>query len=229
MSHRVISLADAEDAYRAAVEAVRAGQVIVLPTDTVYGVGADAASPAAVQRVLDAKQRGRDFPPPVLVAESVFVRALAANVDERAEALASAFWPGALTLVLRARPGLRYDLGNRGDTIAVRVPDHPGAREILRRTGPLAVSSANVHGRPAALEIAEAVDQLGDSVALYLDAGPMSGPVASTIVDLSGGPARILRVGRISAAQLNDVVPGLVDVAPEPAASDADEPGEDEA
>ena len=222
MNHIVIDIADAEAAHAAAAEAVAAGEVIVLPTDTVYGVGAQATSGAAVQRLLDAKQRGRDFPPPVLVAEVGMVGALAAGVDERVHRLAEAFWPGALTVVLRARDSLRMDLGERGDTIAVRVPDHDFTRELLRRTGPLAVSSANVHGQDAALTIADAEAQLGDSCSVYLDAGAMSGPVPSTIVDLTGPRARVLRAGRITAEQLNEAVPDLVDV---PAAgTDPDEP-----
>lgn len=210
--------ADPEAAYDAAADAVAAGQVIVLPTDTVYGVGADAFSAAAVQRLLDAKHRGRDMPPPVLVAEVGMVRSLAARVDERVLALADAFWPGPLTLVLTSPDSLRMDLGDRGQTIAVRVPDHDFARELLRRTGPLAVSSANVSGRDAALTIGDAVEQLGDSVAIYLDAGTMSGPVPSTILDLSGETPRLLRAGRLSVAEINAVVPGLLAEPEEPSA-----------
>ena len=215
MKHIVISTADAEAAHTAAAEAVGRGEVIVLPTDTVYGVGAQATSGAAVQRLLDAKQRGRDFPPPVLVAEVAMVGALASGVDDRLQRLAEAFWPGALTIVLRARDSLRMDLGERGDTIAVRVPDHDFTRELLRRTGPLAVSSANVHGREAALTIADAEAQLADACSIYLDAGEMAGPVPSTILDLTSAQARILRHGRITAEQLNEAVPGLVEL-PEP-------------
>ncbi|MFP5417277.1 MAG: L-threonylcarbamoyladenylate synthase [Actinomycetes bacterium] len=234
MTYRVIPTTDAEEAFDAAAQAVADGEVIVLPTDTVYGVGADATSGAAVQRLLDAKQRGRDFPPPVLVAEAAMVRALATGIDERLTGLAEAFWPGALTLVLNARDTLRMDLGDRGHTIAVRVPDHAFTRELLRRTGPLAVSSANVHGQDAALTIEQATDQLGDSCSLYLDDGTMSGPVPSTIVDLTGARARILRQGRISAEELNAAVPGLVAVAePEqeaaPAADLAQHPAPEDA
>ena len=208
--------ADPEAAYDAAADAVADGQVIVLPTDTVYGVGADAFSAAAVQRLLDAKRRGRDMPPPVLVAEVGMVRSLAAKVDDRVLALAEAFWPGPLTLVLTSPESLRMDLGDRGQTIAVRVPDHDFTRELLRRTGPLAVSSANVSGRDAALTISDAVEQLGDSVAVYLDAGTMSGPVPSTILDLSGDTPQLLRAGRLSVAEINAVVPGLLEEPVEP-------------
>lgn len=203
--------ADAEAALKASVDAVAGGDVIVLPTDTVYGVGADPFSFYAVQKLLSVKQRGRDMPPPVLVAETAMVASLAA-VDERVEALGAAFWPGALTLVLRSHESLRMDLGDRGDTIAVRVPDHDFTRELLRRTGPLAVSSANVSGEEAALTVAEASRQLGDSVAVYLDAGAMSGPAPSTIIDLSGPTAHLLRAGRLTVDDLNAVVPGLLAV-----------------
>lgn len=217
---RVLDSRDTEAALEAAVAAVRAGEVIVLPTDTVYGVGADAFAPAAVQRLLEAKHRGRDLPPPVLVGDAAVVKALASGVDDRVLALADAFWPGPLTLVLRAHDSLRLDLGDRGDTIAVRVPDHDVTRELLRRTGPLAVSSANTHGHPAALTVEDAVAQLGESVAVYLDAGTMTGPVPSTIIDLSGDVPALLRAGRLSVADLNAVVAGLVpdDQAPAPAA-----------
>ena len=205
----------------AAAAAVEAGHCIVLPTDTVYGIGADAFNAGAVQGLLDAKKRGRDMPPPVLIAEASMLRSLATTVSEDATALAAAFWPGALTLVVLAQPSLRMDLGDRGETIAVRVPDHPFTRELLRATGPLAVSSANVSAMPAAMTIDQALDQLGDSVAVYLDDGEATGPVPSTIVDVTGTP-RVLREGRISREQLLAVVStlatgGVVD----PAAADS--------
>lgn len=216
MTNRIFdTTTDPETALAAAVEAVRAGEVIVLPTDTVYGVGADAFSPEAVQRLLDAKQRGRDMPPPVLVAEVPQMRALASGIDGSVIQLADAFWPGALTLILRAQDSLRLHLGERGDTIAVRVPDHDFTRELLRRTGPLAVSSANVSGSDAALTIDEAVAMLGDSVTVYLDAGPASGPQPSTILDLSGPEPALLRAGRLGVPELNQIVPGLLPDAPE--------------
>lgn len=196
----------------AAVAAIGEGECIVLPTDTVYGIGADALDAAAVQRLLDAKRRGRDMPPPVLLADATLLRAVAEAVTDEAAALAAAFWPGALTLVVRAPASLRMDLGDRGDTIAVRVPDHDFTRQLLAATGPLAVSSANVSGEPAATTVAEAHAQLGDSVAVYLDAGPASGGVPSTIVDLSGDVPEILREGAISRAELASVVAALAGV-----------------
>ena len=198
----------ADEALAAAEAAVTSGACIVLPTDTVYGIGANAFDAAAVQGLLDAKQRGRDMPPPVLIAEPSMLRSLATGLTRDGLALAKAFWPGPLTVVVTAHPDLRLDLGDRGATIAVRVPDHDFTRALLRRTGPLAVSSANVSGRPAATTADEAIDQLGDSVAVYLDAGPAGEPVPSTIVDLTGEP-RILREGRLTRAELADAVPGL--------------------
>lgn len=200
--------ADPESAIDAAADAIARGGCIVLPTDTVYGIGADAFSADAVQGLLDAKQRGRDMPPPVLIADASLLRSLAAEVTPEAQALAEGFWPGALTLVVTAQPSLRMDLGDRGQTVAVRVPDHEFTRRLLRDTGPLAVSSANVSGRDAAMTIDEAEAQLGDAVEVYLDDGPAAAPVPSTIVDLTGVP-RILRQGRLTREQLGAVVPGL--------------------
>lgn len=205
-------VAQRAEALAAAREAIKAGECVVLPTDTVYGIGADPFDPAAVQRLLDAKMRGRDMPPPVLIAESAMLGALAADPDERIEALGQAYWPGPLTLILRAQHSLSMDLGDSNDTIAVRVPDQDFTRALLRRTGPLAVSSANVSGAPAAQTVDEAIEQLGDSVAVYLDAGPASGPVPSTIIDLTDPDSgRILRRGRLDADELARLVPGLSD------------------
>jgi tRNA threonylcarbamoyl adenosine modification protein (Sua5/YciO/YrdC/YwlC family) len=201
-----------EAAIDAAAAAVADGLCIVLPTDTVYGIGADATSAHAVQGLLDAKERGRDMPPPVLIAEVSMLRALTDEVSPEMLALAEAFWPGALTLVVRSHPHLRMDLGDRGETIAVRVPDHDFTRDLLRATGPLAVSSANVSGEPAATTIEDAKRQLGKRVKVYLDGGPASDAVPSTIVDLTGTP-RILREGRISREELAPLLP---DLEPEP-------------
>lgn len=223
MSKVINVSADPDRGIDRAVAAITAGKCVVLPTDTVYGIGADALSATAVQRLLEAKQRGRDLPPPVLIAEPAMLRSLAAEVSEAAAALAAAFWPGALTLVVTAPANLRMDLGDRGDTIAVRIPDHDFTRELLRATGPLAVSSANTHGNPAATTAAEALDQLGDSVAVYLDAGPGSSPVPSTIVDVTSNPPRVLREGRISREQLIAVVGELAEDTP---SADAGEPTE---
>lgn len=202
----------------AAAAAVADGSVIVLPTDTVYGIGADPFSESAVQKLLDAKQRGAEMPPPVLVAEPSMLRALVAKVPPAAKALADAFWPGPLTLILTEQKSLGLHLGETRGTVAVRVPDHDGARELLRRTGPLAVSSANISGRPAATTCGEAVEQLGETVEVYLDDGPSPGAVASTIVDFSSGEdGVVLRLGALDLARLQEVAEGVRMHEPEPA------------
>jgi L-threonylcarbamoyladenylate synthase len=200
---------------KAAVEAVRRGELIVLPTDTVYGIGAEAFSPAAITSLLAAKQRGRDMPPPVLVGT---VRAATALVEELSDAgrdLIGEFWPGGLTLVCRAQRMLSWDLGDTRGTVAIRMPLHPVALDLLKETGPLAVSSANVSGMPAAATVDEAVDQLGDTVAVFLDDGPATGGVPSTIVDLTGVIPKLLRAGAIPVDDLNAV--SFVSAGPEPA------------
>ena len=190
----------------AAAEAIRRGECVVLPTDTVYGVGADAYSPEAVQHLLDAKQRGRDMPPPVLLADVESLETVAKTVPPVAWALAGAFWPGPLTLVLKAAGQVLVQCG----TVAVRVPAHEEARALLRATGLLAVSSANVSGERPATTVQEAQAMLGDSVAVYLDGGPTPGETPSTIVDLSVTPGRVLREGVLSLAELTAVWPDII-------------------
>ncbi|MGH3370339.1 MAG: L-threonylcarbamoyladenylate synthase, partial [Nocardioidaceae bacterium] len=164
----------------AAALAVQRGHLVVLPTDTVYGIGADAFDPASVRRLLAAKGRGRDMPPPVLVSAPTTLDALAVGVPSWARALIAELWPGPLTLVCRQQPSLQWDLGDTRGTVAVRMPDHPVALELLTRTGPLAVSSANRTGLPAATDADSAEEMLGDSVEVTLDAGPTPGAVPST-------------------------------------------------
>jgi len=188
-----------------AVHALARGGLVVLPTDTVYGIGADAFSPAAVAALLAAKGRGRQMPPPVLVPDVRTVDGLCDEVPDAARRLMEAFWPGALTVICRAQPSLAWDLGETHGTVAVRMPDHPAALALLRRTGPLAVSSANRTGSPAALTAAEARDQLGDAVDVYLDGGLAPGGVASTIVDATTERLRIVRLGALGVAELSAV------------------------
>jgi tRNA threonylcarbamoyl adenosine modification protein (Sua5/YciO/YrdC/YwlC family) len=214
-----------DEALEAAHTAIEDGQCIVLPTDTVYGIGADAFNGEAVQRLLDAKMRGRDMPPPVLIGEPSLIRALATDVPDTAKDLVAQHWPGALTVICKIQPSLRMDLGETEGTIALRVPDHALTRAILRRTGPMAVSSANLSGKPAALSCDEAVAQLGDEVSVYLDAGTLTATdgAPSTIVDFTqrdGG--EVLRRGALSLEMLRATLPDLVDltVVEEP----ADEP-----
>jgi L-threonylcarbamoyladenylate synthase len=191
----------------AAVTAVQQGELVVLPTDTVYGIGADAFMPPAVTALLAAKGRGRSMPPPVLVGSVRAAAALAESLGAFGQDLIDEFWPGPLTLVFRAAPTLKWDLGDTLGTVAVRMPLHPVALELLRKTGPMAVSSANRHGFPPATTVAEAESQLGAAVSVYLDGGPCADNVPSTIVDLTGTVPRMLRAGVINVDQLRKVVP----------------------
>jgi tRNA threonylcarbamoyl adenosine modification protein (Sua5/YciO/YrdC/YwlC family) len=190
----------------AAARAVRAGQLVVLPTDTVYGLGCDAFSAAAVRSLLAAKRRGPDLPVPVLVGSWSTIDGLVLGVPATARALLEAFWPGGLSLVLPHAPSLGWDLGHTKGTVMLRMPLHPVALDLLRDVGPMAVSSANISGSPPAATAAEAVAQLGDSVGVYLDGGPSGEPVASTIVDLTGAEPRVLREGAVPVADVQEVL-----------------------
>jgi L-threonylcarbamoyladenylate synthase len=172
----VVSAEDLKAAIESVRTAIRAGESVVFPTDTVYGIGADPFSPQAVQGLLDAKHRGRDMPPPVLIGDADVLEAYTRDVPAAARLLANRYWPGPLTLILTAQSSLRMDLGETKGSIGVRVPDHEVARAILRATGPLAVSSANISGEPAATDEPEARRQLRGSVAVYVDGGPRPVP-----------------------------------------------------
>ncbi|MFE2009770.1 L-threonylcarbamoyladenylate synthase [Streptomyces sp. NPDC059491] len=197
-------------AIEAAVTSLRQGRLVVLPTDTVYGVGADAFDPKAVARLLAAKGRGRHKPSPVLVGSKGALADLVTDLTPAAERLIDAYWPGGLTLVLRHRPSLDWDLGETGGTVAVRMPDHPLALALLAAAGPLAVSSANLTEQPSPEDCDTAFGMLGDSVAVYLDGGRTAGPVSSSIVDLTGDAPVLVREGVLSAAELRTVVPDIV-------------------
>ena len=201
-----------------AARVVADGECIVMPTDTVYGIGCDAFSPMGVQTLLGAKGRTRHMPPPVLIANPGVLAGLADQVSDDARALAEAFWPGALTLVCWAQPTLGWDLGETHGTVALRVPDDHVARQVLERVGPMAVSSANLTGMPAALNADDAQDMLQDRVALYLDDGarPTAEHAAenpsglpSTIVDCTGDVPVVLRLGAIGLDELRSVVPNV--------------------
>lgn len=210
--------ADFSAGAEAARLAIENGECVVLPTDTVYGIGADAFNADAVQRLLDAKERGRDMPPPVLIADTPMLKALATDIPQSALDLVERFWPGALTVICTVRENLDVDLGDMEGTIALRVPDHALTRDLLRETGPLAVSSANKTGRPSALSIDEAIDMLGNAVSVYLDGGRLADPadetgaasLPSTIVDFTHHEhGEVLRAGAISTEALQEVVPEL--------------------
>jgi L-threonylcarbamoyladenylate synthase len=185
-----------------AISALRGGRLVVLPTDTVYGLGADAFDSAAVTALLSAKGRGRDMPVPVLVGSWHTIEGLVYTVPQAATELIRAFWPGALSLVVRQAPSLQWDLGDAQGTVMLRMPLHPVAIDLLREVGPMAVSSANISGRPAAVTIDEARHQLSDLVPVYLDAGPSAQQAASTI---SADP-RILRSGPVTADAIASVL-----------------------
>jgi tRNA threonylcarbamoyl adenosine modification protein (Sua5/YciO/YrdC/YwlC family) len=197
----------------AAAGAVRAGQLVVLPTDTVYGLGCDAFSSMAVQGLLDAKGRGRDMPVPVLVGSWSTVDGLVLGVPPEARRLIEAFWPGGLSIVLRHAPSLAWDLGDTRGTVMLRMPLHPVALELLRDVGPMAVSSANRSGQPPATTADQARDQLGERVPVLLDGGPAGAAVPSTVVDLTADDPVVLREGAVSVAQIGEVLGVAVPIA----------------
>ena len=199
-----------------AQRAIRQNKCVVFPTDTVYGIAADAFSPQAVTMLLVSKGRSRKMPPPVLIPRLNALDGLATDVPAEARKLAGAFWPGALTMIFHAQPSLDWDLGETKGTVALRMPADDVAQDLLTLTGPLAVSSANRTGQPAARTAADALDQLAESVEVYLESGlrPAEGAEAlpSTIVDATTLPLRVVRQGAISVERLREVVPGLLDV-----------------
>ncbi|WP_345069558.1 L-threonylcarbamoyladenylate synthase [Leifsonia kafniensis] len=223
---------------RLARSAIGRGALVVIPTDTVYGIAADAFSPEAVQKLLDAKGRDRQSPPPVLIPGLPALDGLAAEVPQPARDLAEAFWPGGLTLILKAQPSLAWDLGETKGTVALRVPSNQVALDLLAETGPLAVSSANRTGMPSAIDAEGAEEMLGNSVSVYLDGGVAGleydaigdrpGDTSSTIVDATGfehngGKLRIVRNGVISRAQIEAVIGDALAAIAEPTAADAAE------
>ncbi len=195
-----------EAGLKAAESAARAGRLVVMPTDTVYGIGADAFNSPAVAALLAAKGRGRDMPVPVLVGSWSTLDGLAQSVDDTARSLIEAFWPGGLSLVIRQAPSLAWDLGDTNGTVMVRMPMHPVALDLLRTVGPMAVSSANRSGQPPATTATAAKTQLGMDVAVYLDGGEAPVGVPSTIVDITGSTPRVLREGAVSLAKIRKVV-----------------------
>ena len=194
---------------REAASAVRRGELVVLPTDTVYGIGADAFSSEAVGDLLSAKGSGRGMPTPVLIGSPNTLHGLVTDFSEQAWELVDAFWPGALTLVAKHQPSLQWDLGDSRGTVAIRMPLHPVAIELLTEVGPMAVTSANLTGHPAPEDCDAAQGMLGDSVSVYLDGGPIPGIVPSSIVDVTGKVPVLLREGALSPEELRKGVPDL--------------------
>ncbi len=194
------------EAIAEAAATVKSGRLVVMPTDTVYGLGADAFDSRAVGSLLAAKGRGRDMPVGVLVGSWHTIEGLVYSLPDTARELIRAFWPGALSLVVRQAPSLQWDLGDARGTVMVRMPMHPVAIDLLRQTGPMAVSSANISGQPPAATAEEAQRQLGVLVDVYLDSGPTQQQAASTILDLSGAAPRIMREGPVSVAAIAAVL-----------------------
>lgn len=212
---RILDVTDPEapqyaDHIAEAVTALKAGKLAVMPTDTVYGAAADAFSHEAVGALLSAKGRGRDYPVPVLVGDPGVLHGLVSVAPESASLLARTFWPGALTVIVRYAASLAWDLGDTAGTVAVRMPDHPVAIDVLKQTGPLAVSSANLHGQPPGPTARLAAGQLGESVAVYLEAGTVTGGTPSTIVDCTGDAVVVVREGAITVAEIKRLLPNAV-------------------
>lgn len=194
----------------AATAAAKRGDLVVLPTDTVYGLGTDAFNPHGVEKLLHAKGRERNMPTPVLIGSPNTLPALALAVTQTMKDLVQCFWPGALTLVVRQQPTLNWDLGETSGTVALRMPMHPVAIELLKLVGPMAVSSANKTGQNAAIDIEMAIAQLGESVSIYLDGGSSPISVPSTILDLTQPQTRVIRLGAIGLDEIREVVPDLI-------------------
>lgn len=200
-------------------------ELVVLPTDTVYGIAADAFSADGVRALLAAKGRGPQSPPPVLIGTLQTLHALAESVPDVANRLASTFWPGALTMIFKAQASLTWDLGETKGTVALRMPDHKIALALLQETGPLAVSSANLTGQPAATTCQQAEAYLGDSVAVYLDGGNSPKGEASTILDMTEledsydgdgklttkGKIKVVRRGALSAEKIRSIAGELLE------------------
>jgi len=193
---RVLPAADAAAVTSAAAAAAR-GELVVVPTDTVYGLAARVDRPGAVAAIFAAKGRAPEVALPVLVAVVDDARALA-RFDDGAEALAAAFWPGPLTIVLPRAPGLTADLGGDGTTVGIRVPDHGPLRALLAATGPLATTSANRSGEPTPTNVREIEAVFGETVSVYLDGGASSDGPPSTVLSLAAGAPTVLRQGAIS-------------------------------
>ncbi len=194
------------DGLSAAAGSLRGGRLVVLPTDTVYGLGCDAFDSLGVAALLSAKRRGRDMPVPVLVGSWRSIDGLVYTVRPAARNLIQAFWPGGLSVVVQQAPSLAWDLGDTRGTVMLRMPLHPVALELVREVGPMAVSSANVSGEPPATTAQDARNQLGSLVDVYLDGGPCREATPSTIVDLTGDRPLVLREGAVRSAAVAEVL-----------------------
>ncbi|MBZ8177077.1 threonylcarbamoyl-AMP synthase [Corynebacterium poyangense] len=199
-------------ALRAVTESARRGNLIVMPTDTVYGIGADAFNNDAVAGILRAKGRGPDMPVPVLVGSWETAKGLVADYSEDLDALIRAFWPGALSIVTAQAPSLNWNLGDTRGTVMLRMPNHPVAIAVLRAVGPMAVSSANLTGHPPPTTVVDAQHQLGSQVDMYLDGGESEVGTPSSIIDLSQAQPRLLREAALSAEAIAEVLGCSADI-----------------
>jgi len=189
-----------------AAQLLRAGELVVLPTDTVYGLAAAASNDAAVRRLYAVKGRQPDKPLPLLIANTLEAQEIA-EVPPLAQQLMSRFWPGALTIVFRKQPGFRSAALAKQETVALRVPDHDLVRDIIRLLGePITGTSANRSGSRAPVSAAEAALGLGDLVALVIDGGRAPGGVESTVVDVSEGAPRLVREGAVARDEIERVL-----------------------
>ncbi len=199
---------DRDAALEAAAKEIGAGGVVVFPTDTVYGIGADAFNPQATARVFEAKRRPRSMPLPVLVARPRQAWALCSGVPRAAQDLVAAFWPGPLTLILPEAEDLSWDLGETRGGVAVRMPAHEDLLELISMIGPLAATSANPTGEPTPRTVDEIANALGDAVSFYLDGGPAAGDAPSTIVDLTRRRPKVTREGAIGKREIEKALEG---------------------
>jgi L-threonylcarbamoyladenylate synthase len=198
-----------------AAELLRAGELVAFPTETVYGLGADAANPAAVAKIFAAKGRPADHPLIVHLPGLDHLERWARDIPETARVLARAFWPGPLTLILKRQPGVPDAVTGGQDTVGLRIPNHPLALELLREfAGGIAAPSANRFGRISPTTAQHVRDDLGAAVAMVLDGGPCQVGIESTIIDLSGPRTIVLRPGMLSAIDIGRVL-GRVPMSPD--------------
>lgn len=212
MSRRIVDVTeDREVAIERAAEVLRDGKIVVLPTDTVYGVAADAFNTTGTRRIFGAKRRSRRFPLPVLVRTPKQLLGLCSSVPAAADHLMAAYWPGPLTIIVQADPGLQWDLGDNRGTVAVRMPLDDLTLDLIREVGPIAATSANLSGQPAATTATDAHLQLGDLVELYLDDGERGDLTPSTIVDVTRAEPEVLREGPLPSEDVLAVARGELD------------------
>jgi L-threonylcarbamoyladenylate synthase len=186
-----------------AIASLKSGDVIVFPTETVYGLGADALNPAAVERVFQLKGRNPDTPIPIIVADQAMLKDLVEEIPPIARELMEQFWPGPLTLVLPAAQGMPKQLLNRTRGVGVRISSEPIATQLVRELGhPLTATSANPSGRPAAATTEQAQNYFASEIEIFIDGGKLPSKIGSSVVEVSDDRIKIIRQGEISVAQL---------------------------